>query len=77
MVRLPREAIECFLRTGMDVLVVGNCQIDRHAPDFPEGMWAVENLKTELRVESRLGSRETKDESRGARKKRFTGWCPD
>ena len=38
VVRLPREAIACFLRTDMDVLVVGNCLIDRHAPGFPEGM---------------------------------------
>ena len=38
VVRLPREAIACFLRTDMDVLVVGNCLIDRHAADFPEGM---------------------------------------
>jgi carbamoyltransferase len=36
VVRLPREAISCFLRTDMDVLVLGNCIIDRHAPDFPE-----------------------------------------
>jgi carbamoyltransferase len=38
VVRLPREAIACFLRTDMDVLVVGNCLIDRHAADFPEAM---------------------------------------
>lgn len=36
VVRLPKEAISCFLRTDMDVLVLGNCFIDRHAPDFPE-----------------------------------------
>jgi carbamoyltransferase len=35
VVRLPREAIFCFLGTDMDVLVLGNCLIDRHAPDFP------------------------------------------
>jgi carbamoyltransferase len=40
VVRLPREAIACFLRTDMDVLVVGNCLIDRHAADFPEEMRA-------------------------------------
>ena len=36
VVRLPEEAISCFLRTDMDVLVLGNCLIDRHAADFPE-----------------------------------------
>ena len=36
VVRLPEEAISCFLRTDMDVLVLGNCLIDRHSPDFPE-----------------------------------------
>ena len=36
VVRLPEEAISCFLRTDMDVLVLGNCLIDRHAVDFPE-----------------------------------------
>ncbi|MFT4691545.1 MAG: carbamoyltransferase [Limisphaerales bacterium] len=36
VVRIPEEAISCFLRTDMDVLVLGNYLIDRHAPDFPE-----------------------------------------
>lgn len=36
VVRLPREAISCFLRTDMDVLVLGRHLIDRHALDFPE-----------------------------------------
>ncbi len=36
VVRLPLEAISCFLRTDMDVLVLGSHVIDRHAPDFPE-----------------------------------------
>ena len=36
VVRLPKEAISCFLRTDMDVLVLGNCLIDRHAENFPE-----------------------------------------
>jgi carbamoyltransferase len=36
VVRLPEEAISCFLRTDMDVLVLGNCLINRHTPDFPE-----------------------------------------
>lgn len=36
VVRLPKEAISCFLRTDMDVLVLGNCLIDRHAEGFPE-----------------------------------------
>jgi carbamoyltransferase len=46
VVRLPREAIACFLRTDMDVLVVGNCLIDRHAADFPEGMRARQEGKS-------------------------------
>ena len=36
VVRLPEEAISCFLRTDMDVLVLGNCLFDRHSPDFSE-----------------------------------------
>lgn len=36
VVRLPEEAISCFLRTDMDVLVLGPYVVDRHAPDFPE-----------------------------------------
>jgi carbamoyltransferase len=36
VVRTPAEAISCFLRTDMDVLVLGNNLIDRHAPEFPE-----------------------------------------
>jgi carbamoyltransferase len=36
VVRLPREAISCFLRTDMDVLVLGPHVINRHSPDFPE-----------------------------------------
>jgi len=28
----PKEALECFLRTGMDVLVLGNTMIERVAP---------------------------------------------
>jgi carbamoyltransferase len=36
VVRIPNEAISCFLRTDMDVLVLGNCLVDRHAADFPE-----------------------------------------
>ena len=36
VVRLPREAISCFLRTDMDVLVLGNCLVDRHSATFPE-----------------------------------------
>jgi carbamoyltransferase len=35
VVRTPAEAISCFLRTDMDALVLGNCLIDRHRPDFP------------------------------------------
>ena len=36
IVRTPAEAISCFLRTDMDVLAVGGCIINRHAPGFPE-----------------------------------------
>ncbi len=35
VVRIPSEAIACFLRTDMDVLVLGNRLIDRHSVDFP------------------------------------------
>ena len=38
IVRTPAEAISCFLRTDMDVLVLGNHVIDRHQADFPESM---------------------------------------
>ncbi len=36
IVRTPSEAIRCFLRTDMDVLVLGPHVIDRRCPDFPE-----------------------------------------
>jgi len=36
IVRTPEEAIRCFLRTDMDVLVLGPHLIDRHRPEFPE-----------------------------------------
>jgi carbamoyltransferase len=36
IVRTPEEAIRCFLRTDMDVIVIGNVLIDRHRADFPE-----------------------------------------
>lgn len=35
VVRTPAEAISCFLRTDMDVLVLGSCLINRHRDDFP------------------------------------------
>ncbi|HNP84278.1 MAG TPA: carbamoyltransferase C-terminal domain-containing protein [Nitrospira sp.] len=38
VVRTPAEAIACFLRTDMDVLVVGDCLINRHRADFPEAL---------------------------------------
>ncbi len=38
VVRLPSEAISCFLRTDMDVLVLGRHLIDRQGEDFPEGL---------------------------------------
>ena len=36
VVRTPQQAIECFLRTDMDCLVLGSCLINRHRPDFPK-----------------------------------------
>jgi carbamoyltransferase len=36
IVRTPAEAISCFLRTDMDVIVIGGVLIDRHRTDFPE-----------------------------------------
>ncbi len=36
IVRTPAEAISCFLRTDMDVLVLGNTLINRHDVDFPQ-----------------------------------------
>ena len=36
IVRTPKEAISCFLRTDMDAIAVGSCLIDRHREDFPE-----------------------------------------
>ncbi len=36
IVRTPAEAINCFLRTDMDVLVLGPHVVDRGSPDFPE-----------------------------------------
>lgn len=45
VVRIPEEAISCFLRTDMDVLVLGNCIIDRSAPDFPEHLRKRVDLK--------------------------------
>lgn len=38
VVRTPAEAISCFLRTDMDVLVLGNCIVDRHRDDFPANL---------------------------------------
>jgi carbamoyltransferase len=35
IVRTPAEAINCFLRTDMDALVLGSHIIDRHRSDFP------------------------------------------
>ena len=35
IVRTPAEAISCFLRTSMDLLVLGNCVLDRSHPQFP------------------------------------------
>ncbi len=35
IVRTPQQAISCFLRTAMDIIVVGNSVIDRTHPAFP------------------------------------------
>ncbi len=35
IVRTPAESISCFLRTSMDMLVLGNNVIDRSSPQFP------------------------------------------
>ncbi|QDS88878.1 Decarbamoylnovobiocin carbamoyltransferase [Rosistilla ulvae] len=35
VVRTPAEALSCFLRTDMDVLVLGNLIVDRSNPAFP------------------------------------------
>lgn len=35
IVRTPAEAINCFLRTDMDALILGNHLVDRHRPGFP------------------------------------------
>jgi len=36
IVRTPEEAIRCFLRTDMDLIVMGNVVVDRHQAGFPE-----------------------------------------
>ncbi len=36
IVRTPREAVSCFLRTDMDAIVVGNAAASRDAVDFPQ-----------------------------------------
>ena len=36
IVRIPSEAIRCFLRTDMDAIVIGKHLIHRHAENFPE-----------------------------------------
>ena len=38
IVRTPEEAIDCFLRTDMDAIVLGNCLIDRHSVGFPQAI---------------------------------------
>ncbi|MDB4724836.1 hypothetical protein OAF85_01565, partial [Planctomycetota bacterium] len=45
VVRLPREAISCFLRTDMDVLVLGNCLVDRHDQSFPRSLRERQSLR--------------------------------
>ena len=36
IVRTPEECLSCFLRTDMDVVVLGPYVVDRHREDFPE-----------------------------------------
>jgi carbamoyltransferase len=36
VVRTPTEALNCFLRTDMDVIALGSCMVNRHREDFPE-----------------------------------------
>lgn len=36
IVRTPAQAIDCFLRTDMDALVLGSHIVNRHSPEFPE-----------------------------------------
>jgi carbamoyltransferase len=31
----PQEALDCFLRTRMDLLVLGNCVVERRAQQGP------------------------------------------
>ena len=38
IVRTAAEAISCFLRTDMDVLVLGSYVLNRHSPEFPDGL---------------------------------------
>ncbi|GAB5522009.1 MAG: carbamoyltransferase [Rhodothermales bacterium] len=45
IVMRPEEALSCFLRTDMDVLVLGPYVVDRHAPGFPEAFRARMTLK--------------------------------
>jgi carbamoyltransferase len=44
VVRTPQEAISCFLRTDMDVIVLGSHFVDRHSDGFPA------RYRRELRV---------------------------
>jgi carbamoyltransferase len=45
VVRAPREAISCFLRTEMDALVLGPHLTHRHRPDFPVRLRSRVDLK--------------------------------
>jgi carbamoyltransferase len=40
IVHRPEEAIDCFRRTGMDVLVIGNRALERAATAKPEALSA-------------------------------------
>lgn len=46
IVRTPEEAISCFLRTDMDVLVLGGVVLDRHAANFPSRLGRESQART-------------------------------
>jgi carbamoyltransferase len=60
IVRTPGEAIDCFLRTEMDALVVGSHLLDRHADDFPADLRRGQRgIRREPRRQELVGSNST------------------
>jgi carbamoyltransferase len=60
IVRTPGEAIDCFLRTEMDALVVGPHLLDRHADDFPADLRRGQRgIRREPRRQELVGSNST------------------